>query len=114
MISLRGQLARAQAMGGGSVPRMTAGSSSPNPMYVSLRSMQAERQASASALAARRAQLQGEVDRVLSLQASNPEFSAEQNAIDRDYQVEGAKTFATLNIGGSCATVVSFVVGVRD
>ena len=31
-----------------------------------------------------------------------------------DYQVEGAKTFATLNIGGSCATVVSFVVGVRD
>jgi acetyl-CoA C-acetyltransferase len=28
-----------------------------------------------------------------------------------DYQVEGAKTFATLNIGGSCATVVSFVVG---
>jgi acetyl-CoA C-acetyltransferase len=30
------------------------------------------------------------------------------------YQVEGAKTFATLNIGGSCATVCSFVVGVRD
>jgi acetyl-CoA C-acetyltransferase len=30
------------------------------------------------------------------------------------YQVAGAKTFATLNIGGSCATVVSFVVGVRD
>jgi len=30
-----------------------------------------------------------------------------------DYQVEGAKTFATLNIGGSCATVVSFVVGTR-
>ena len=31
-----------------------------------------------------------------------------------DYQVEGARTFATLNIGGSCATVCSFVVGVRD
>ena len=30
------------------------------------------------------------------------------------YQVEGARTFATLNIGGSCATVCSFVVGVRD
>lgn len=30
-----------------------------------------------------------------------------------DYQVEGAKTFATLNIGGAAATVVSFVVGVR-
>ena len=30
-----------------------------------------------------------------------------------DCQVPGAKTFATLNIGGSCATVCSFVVGVR-
>ncbi len=29
-----------------------------------------------------------------------------------DMQVEGAKHAATLNIGGSCATVVSFVVGV--
>ena len=28
-----------------------------------------------------------------------------------DYQIDGAKTFATLNIGGSCTTVVSFVVG---
>lgn len=31
-----------------------------------------------------------------------------------DCQVEGARTFATLNIGGSCATVASFVVGVRN
>ena len=31
-----------------------------------------------------------------------------------DYQVPGARTFATLNIGGSCATVCSFVVGQRD
>jgi len=31
-----------------------------------------------------------------------------------DYQVDGAKTFGTLNIGGSCTTIVSFVVGVRD
>lgn len=31
-----------------------------------------------------------------------------------DYQIDGAKTMATLNIGGSCATVVSFVVGVRQ
>jgi acetyl-CoA C-acetyltransferase len=28
-----------------------------------------------------------------------------------DYQVEGANNFATLNIGGSATTVVSFVVG---
>ncbi len=28
-----------------------------------------------------------------------------------DYQVEGAKTFATLNFGGSTATTVSFIIG---
>ena len=31
-----------------------------------------------------------------------------------DYQVEGAQTFGTLNIGGSTATAVSFVVGAVD
>lgn len=30
-----------------------------------------------------------------------------------DYQVDAARTVATLNIGGSCSTVCSFVVGVR-
>jgi succinoglycan biosynthesis transport protein ExoP len=83
MIALRAQLARARAMGGGGY---VGGSSSPNPMYMSLRSMQAERQATASALGARRAQLQGEIGRVLALQSSSPDFSAEQTAIDRDYQ----------------------------
>ena len=28
-----------------------------------------------------------------------------------DYQVDGARTAATLNVGGSCTTVVSFIVG---
>ena len=31
-----------------------------------------------------------------------------------DIQVDGAKTFGTLNIGGSLSTVASFVVGVRE
>jgi acetyl-CoA C-acetyltransferase len=31
-----------------------------------------------------------------------------------DYQVEGAKTFGTLNFGGSTATTVTFVVGAAD
>ncbi len=31
-----------------------------------------------------------------------------------DYQVEGARTFGTLNIGGSTATAVSFVMGATD
>jgi acetyl-CoA C-acetyltransferase len=28
-----------------------------------------------------------------------------------DYQVEGARTFATLNIGGSGTTIVSLIIG---
>lgn len=86
MVALRAQLARAQAMGGGGA-RMTPGTSSQNPMYVTLRSMQAEKQATAGALAARKAQLEGEINRILSLQTSDPEFSAAQNGLDRDYQV---------------------------
>ena len=31
-----------------------------------------------------------------------------------DYQVEGAKTFGTLNFGGSTATTVSFIVSGSD
>lgn len=85
MVALRGQLARALAAGGGG-SRTVAGTSSQNPMYVTLRSMQAEKQATAGALAARKAQLEGEINRILSLQASDPEFSAAQNGIDRDYQ----------------------------
>ena len=86
MVALRGQLARAKAAGGGG-SRVVAGTSSQNPMYVTLRSMQAEKQATAGALAARKAQLEGEINRILSLQASDPEFSAAQNGLDRDYQV---------------------------
>ena len=86
MVALRGQLARAKAAGGGG-SRVVAGTSTQNPMYVTLRSMQAEKQATAGALGARKAQLEGEINRILSLQASDPEFSAAQNGIDRDYQV---------------------------
>ena len=43
-------------------------------------------------------------------------LDASRQVTDRagDYQVEGAKRVATVNIGGSCTTVVSFVVGRPD
>lgn len=43
-------------------------------------------------------------------------FDAAQQVTGKagEIQVEGASTFATLNIGGSLSTVASFVVGVRD
>ena len=89
MVALRGQLSRARAQGGGSAgtaSRMTAGTTAPNPAYVSLQAMRAEKAATASALAARKAQIQGDIDRVLNAQATNPEFNAQQTALDRDYQ----------------------------
>lgn len=90
MVALRGQLGRVRSQGrggggGGTGARMTAGTSAPNPMYVSLRSMQAERQATAGAIGARKSQIEGEINRVLTLQSSDPEFSRQQTELDRDY-----------------------------
>ena len=90
MVALRGQLGRVRAQGGGgggggTGPRMSAGSSAPNPMYMSLRSMQAERQATAGAIGARKAQIEGEINRVVTLQATDSEFTRQQTALDRDY-----------------------------
>lgn len=90
MVALRGQLGRVRGQGGstgGTASRMSPGTTAPNPMYVSLRSMQAEKQAVAGALGARRAQIQGQINQVLEQQATNPEVAAEQTRLDRDYQV---------------------------
>ncbi len=88
MAALRGQLARARAAAateGG--PRMSGGSSSPNPMYVTLRSMQAEKQATVAALSARRSQLQAEMAQFASKQIEEPGIAAEQQRLNRDYEV---------------------------
>ncbi len=86
MVALRQQLARTPS-GGGTAPRMSAGTSSPNPMYVSLRSMQAEKQAVANALAARKSALQAQINSVVANQASNPQLAAEQTEVERNYTV---------------------------
>jgi polysaccharide biosynthesis transport protein len=88
MIALRSQLsaarAAARAEGGG---RMSAGSSAQNPMYVTLRSMQAEKQATAAALSARKAQLQAEMAQFATKQIEEPGIAAEQARLKRDYEV---------------------------
>jgi succinoglycan biosynthesis transport protein ExoP len=86
MIALRSQLARTPASGGGA-GQMSAGTSTPNPMYASLRSMQAEKQAVAGALASRKAQIEGQINGVLAAQAANPEMAAQQTELDRNYTV---------------------------
>lgn len=85
MIALRQQLARTPDSSGGS--RTIAGTTSPNPMYLSLRSMQAEKQAVANALAARKSALQAQINSVVANQASNPALAAEQTEVERNYTV---------------------------
>lgn len=59
----------------------------PNPVYVSIRSMQAERQGNVAALEARKAQLTGDVTRIAQRQLSAPGSQIDQARLDRDYDV---------------------------
>lgn len=86
VIALKSQLgaaqaaARAEGSGGGA-------GGQPNPLYMSLQSMAAEKQAQLASLKVRKAQLQGDLDRLNASLSTNPEAAAQQGAIDRDYQV---------------------------
>ncbi len=95
MQALRSQLAAARAdaarepSGGGSAGgmRTSPGVSTSNPMYITLRSMQAEKQAAAAAAGARKAQLEGELAKFTATQTAEPGVVAEQARLNRDYDV---------------------------
>lgn len=59
----------------------------PNPSYVSLRAMMAEREATLAASTARRAQLQGDLSQLTSRQSTEPGLAAEQTRLGHDYDV---------------------------
>ena len=59
----------------------------PNPMYMSIKSMQAERAATVAALGARKGQLQAELNGMIAKQVAEPGVAAEQERLDRDYDV---------------------------
>lgn len=88
MQSLRGQLNRARSAAAAEARsgRVSSGGS-PNPMYVTLRSMQAEKQAAVAALSARKAQLQAEMQQFQTKQVEEPGVAAEQQRLNRDYEV---------------------------
>jgi polysaccharide chain length determinant protein (PEP-CTERM system associated) len=88
MVALRGQLAAATSaargeplVGGG------AGGGSPNPLYLSLRSMQADKQSQVAALTMRKSQLQNDLDTINSKLSADPEVAAQQSEIERNYAV---------------------------
>jgi succinoglycan biosynthesis transport protein ExoP len=85
VIALKSQIANMR----GAAAADTGGGagSQPNPMYVTLRSMVAEKQATAAALASRRAQLQSDINTFAAKQASQPQVASEQAQLSRDYDV---------------------------
>jgi len=85
VIAMRAQLAqlRAQkARGPRSSMPMT-----PNPVYVSLKSMQAERAGNVAALSARKGQIQNDIVLISARQTAAPGQQIDQARIDRDYDV---------------------------
>lgn len=87
VIALRSQLASAQAAARGEPLVGGGGGAASNPAYVSLRSIQADKQAQVAALTARKNQLQGDLDAINAKLAGDPAVAAQQSQIDNDYQV---------------------------
>ena len=82
VVALKRQIASLRAMGGAaSSPTRT-----PNPAYVQLRSLQAERAAAASALQARKGDLAASLAGMSAKQVQEPGIAAEQDRLDRDYE----------------------------
>jgi polysaccharide chain length determinant protein (PEP-CTERM system associated) len=85
VIAIRSQLKqlRAEKARGGSrsVPM------APNPVYVSLKSMQAEREGNVAALQARKSQLEQAVTTIAQRQLTAPGAQIDQARLDRDYDV---------------------------
>lgn len=78
---LRAQARAFPSVGGG------GGFSTPNPAYSSLQSLRAERQASATALASRKASIEAEMAQLINQQSAEPGVAAEIARINRDYDV---------------------------
>ncbi|HEU0043593.1 XrtA system polysaccharide chain length determinant [Sphingomonas sp.] len=88
VIALRGQLAAANAAARGEpLTGGGAGVGTPNPMYMSLQTMRAEKEAAVASLRIRRAQLQSDLDQLNAKLSIDPQVAAEQGRIERDYQV---------------------------
>ena len=87
VVALKSQLAAARAAAA-SEPVGTSGPGmQSNPVYLSLRSMQADKQAAVAALNARKSQLQGDINAIIAKLNGDPAVASEQGQIERDYQV---------------------------
>ena len=85
VIAIRNQISNLRAQGGASAG--AGGYKTPNPAYSSLQSMRAEREASVSALSARKNALQSDMAQLAAKQTAEPGVAAEYQRINRDYEV---------------------------
>lgn len=89
IISIRSQLARLrpQAAAERRIAPAAGASGIPNPSHTSLRAMMSEREAQLAGAQTRRAQLQADLTQLGTRQASAPGAAAEQQRLNRDYEV---------------------------
>lgn len=85
--ALKSQLAQAQVAARGEKPVAAAGGASANPLYLGLRTMQAEKASQVAALANRKAQIESDINAFDQKIAGDPAAAQEQAEIDRNYQV---------------------------
>nr|WP_286207853.1 XrtA system polysaccharide chain length determinant [Hephaestia sp. MAHUQ-44] len=85
VIALTNQLKTAQAAAAREPLSATGGS--PNPLYMSLQSMQAEKASSVASLLSRKQQLQGDLSTLQTRLAADPGVAAQQAQLERDYLV---------------------------
>lgn len=82
VVALKRQIEALRGMGGGGGGGVTR---TPNPAYVQLRSLQAERAGTVAALQARRAEIQSVIGGLAARQADQPGVAAELDRLERDY-----------------------------
>jgi polysaccharide biosynthesis transport protein len=89
IIAIRNQIAilRSQPSAAPSGSSGGGGFKSPNPAYSSLQSMRAEREATVSALSARKSALEADLAALVGKQSLEPGVAAEMDRINRDYEV---------------------------
>ena len=90
VVAIRNQIANLRAQGGGGAAG-AGGYRTPNPAYSSLQSMRAEREASVTALQARKSALQSDMAQLAAKQTAEPGVAAEYQRINRDYEISKAQ-----------------------
>lgn len=85
VIALKSQIASLKAIADREGAGGGGGGNTQNPAYASLAAMRAERQATVSALSARKGQLMGDVSKITAQQIQNPGIAAEYDRINGEY-----------------------------